>query len=200
MTADRLLVRLALHPPRDRPLCLGATLSGTLDFRGSQEAAAADPALPKCVQVSVLLETEEKVHARWSSGAAAGIRKARSSLIPNYMRLSIQLLPSVLKKLPRKKHFQASTDSSSPALLAAVQVQDEHQQLTPDTVLTHFMLSVPPDAPASFSSHLVALRWVLRFEFTTSRKQSGGGWLLGSSGTATERLIWSLPVLVQPAR
>ena len=44
-------MRLALHPPQDGPVCLGATLSGTLDFRGSQEASARDSRTPKCVQV-----------------------------------------------------------------------------------------------------------------------------------------------------
>ena len=48
---DNMLARLTLHPPMDGPLCLGATLCGTVDFSASQEAAAADPSLPKCVQV-----------------------------------------------------------------------------------------------------------------------------------------------------
>lgn len=47
---DSALVRVALHAPPDGPLALGALLAGTLDFRSSQEAAAADPASPRCVQ------------------------------------------------------------------------------------------------------------------------------------------------------
>ena len=43
-------MRVALHAPPDGPLALGALLAGTLDFRSSQEAAAADPASPRCVQ------------------------------------------------------------------------------------------------------------------------------------------------------
>lgn len=46
-----MLARLTLHPPMDGPLCLGATLCGTVDFSASQEAASADPSLPKCIQV-----------------------------------------------------------------------------------------------------------------------------------------------------
>ena len=76
-------------------------------------------------------------------------------------------------------------------------MQDEHQELTPDTVLTHFMLSIPADAPASFSTHLISLRWLLRFEFTTSRAKPAGGWL-GGAGRGTEKLTWTLPLLVAP--
>lgn len=79
------------------------------------------------------------------------------------------------------------------------QVQDEHQELTPDTLLTHFMLSIPFDAPASFSTHLLALRWVLRFEFTTTMQTAGSGWFGGYS-QGMDRLSWSLPILVKPSR
>jgi len=47
---DAALVRVALHAPPDGPLALGALLAGTLDFRASQAAAAADAASPRCVQ------------------------------------------------------------------------------------------------------------------------------------------------------
>ena len=47
-----MLAKLSLHPPTNGLLCLGATISGTVDFRESQQAAADDPALPKCVQVA----------------------------------------------------------------------------------------------------------------------------------------------------
>ena len=40
-------------------------------------------------------------------------------------------------------------------------------EVTTDLVLSHFIFSLPVDAPASFATHLVSLRWVLRFEFTT---------------------------------
>jgi hypothetical protein len=50
-----------------------------------------------------------------------------------------------------------------------LQVWDEHLEVTADLVLSHFVFSLPLDAPASFATHLVTLRWVLRFEFTTRR-------------------------------
>ena len=50
--AEKMLAKLSLHPPTNGLLCLGATISGTVDFRESQQAAADDPALPKCVQVA----------------------------------------------------------------------------------------------------------------------------------------------------
>ena len=61
------LVRLALHPPLEGRLQLGATLAGTLDFRYSQEAAQQSSAAPKCVQVVVMLESEEIVQDRWQA-------------------------------------------------------------------------------------------------------------------------------------
>jgi len=64
---DQPLVRLALHPPLEGRLQLGATIAGTLDFRFSQEAAQQSSAAPKCVQVVVMLETEEVVQDRWQA-------------------------------------------------------------------------------------------------------------------------------------
>ena len=48
---DAALVRVALHAPSDGHVALGSVLSGTLDFRASQEAAALNPEAPRCVQV-----------------------------------------------------------------------------------------------------------------------------------------------------
>ena len=77
----------------------------------------------------------------------------------------------------------------------AVQVWDEHVEVTSDLMLTHFLFSLPLDTPGSFATHLVALRWVLRFEFTTSAAKPAG-WL--SSASTPEQIVWSLPVLVRP--
>lgn len=46
------------------------------------------------------------------------------------------------------------------------QVWDEWQEVTPDTVLTHFTFSIPPDGPPSFATPAISLRWLLRFQFT----------------------------------
>lgn len=84
-------------------------------------------------------------------------------------------------------------------LFFILQVQDEHQELTPDTLLTHFMLSIPHDAPASFSTHLITLRWLLRFEFVTNSKPAATSWL-SSGAVGSEKLSWALPILVMPSR
>ena len=86
--------------------------------------------------------------------------------------------------------------SSKILMLESLQVQDEYQELTSDTLLTHFMLSVPATATASFSTHLVSLNWLLRFEFVTMTVSASTGWLGGSS-KHVDRLIWTLPLLVQ---
>lgn len=67
-------------------------------------------------------------------------------------------------------------------------VHDEHIEMTPDTIATHFLFSLPPDATPSFQTPLVALRWVLRFHFVARR----------GKGKATEQLAWTLPVPVLP--
>ena len=48
---DAAVGRVALHAPSDGHVALGSVLSGTLDFRASQEAAALNPEAPRCVQV-----------------------------------------------------------------------------------------------------------------------------------------------------
>lgn len=82
------------------------------------------------------------------------------------------------------------------------QVWDEWSELTPDTVLTHFMFSIPLDAPPSFSSPALRLRWLLRFRFTSAAAApaSGGGWglRLGGSAPAPEDISWTLPLTVLP--
>ncbi|CAD7696629.1 unnamed protein product, partial [Ostreobium quekettii] len=42
----------------------------------------------------------------------------------------------------------------------------EHMELTSDVLVTNFTFSVPPGAPPSFRTPLLALSWVLRFEFS----------------------------------
>jgi len=87
---DQPLVRLALHPPLEGRLQLGATIAGTLDFRFSQEAAQQSSAAPKCAQVVVMLETEEVVQDRWqapSKRQTGPVRKVGSDLNP-WTRLS----------------------------------------------------------------------------------------------------------------
>lgn len=71
-------------------------------------------------------------------------------------------------------------------------------ELTQDTLLTHFMFTVPADGPASFATPLVALRWVLRFELTAMYigADEAGQRVLGKE--PAETLSWVLPVLVYP--
>ncbi|DBB01899.1 TPA: hypothetical protein ACH3X1_000495 [Trebouxia sp. C0004] len=152
---DQPLVRLALHPPLEGRLQLGATIAGTLDFRFSQEAAQQSGAAPKCVQVVVMLETEEVVQDRWQA-------------------------PGKRQTGPVRK------------------VYDEHQELTANTILTHFMFSLPFEECPTFSTHLVQYKWVLRFEFTATYQQKGSGWGLGKTNTSPEQITWLLPILVWP--
>ena len=79
-----------------------------------------------------------------------------------------------------------------------VQVYDEHQELTANTILTHFMFSLPFEECPTFSTHLVQHKWVLRFEFTATYQQKGSGWGLGKTNKSPEQITWLLPILVWP--
>lgn len=79
-----------------------------------------------------------------------------------------------------------------------MQVYDEHQELTPNTLLTHFMFSLPFAECPTFSTHLVQHRWALRFEFTATYQQSGSSWGLGKGSKSPEQITWILPILVWP--
>ena len=74
------------------------------------------------------------------------------------------------------------------------QVYDEHSELTGDLLLTHFILSIPPDAWPSFATPLVSLRWLLHFELVSHVPQGPRGWLGGTQ--QPDRLSWTLPLLV----
>lgn len=84
-----------------------------------------------------------------------------------------------------------------PVTCAVLQVHDEHQELTPDTVLTHFMFSLPSEECPTFTTHLIQHTWLLRFEFTTVYQPQSSGWGL-SKAKAPETVSWLLPILVAP--
>ena len=86
---DHPLVRLALHPPLEGRLQLGATIAGTLDFRFSQEAAQQSNAAPKCVQVVVMLESEEIVEDRWGAPGKRQVGSVRKVWIFSVSKSSL---------------------------------------------------------------------------------------------------------------
>ena len=96
------LVRVALHPPLEGRLQLGATIAGTLDFRFSQEAAQQSSAAPKCVQVVVMLESEEVVQDRWQAPSKRQAGPVRKVCLPVALppSLSRLFLPSVSSCFP----------------------------------------------------------------------------------------------------
>ena len=80
----------------------------------------------------------------------------------------------------------------------ALQVVEECQQLTQDTIMSHFGFSVPLVSPVSFATPLMSLRWVLRFDFAVQLRPAGGRWpLSGSAPRQSQKITWLLPVLVR---
>ena len=160
----------------------------------------------------MLLETEEVISEGFQSSKSTrlqngAIRKVALSLKARCQTLHGVVLPcnvlSCSKAVNSIEHggivwpaqLICTTGCLVDAQRHAMQVWDEHVEVTSDLMLTHFLFSLPLDAPASFATHLVALRWVLRFEFTTSAAKPAG-WLSG--GSSPEQIVWSLPVLVRP--
>ena len=100
-------------------------------------------------------------------------------------------LKGLVAQQSRSMHRRAQ-QSTPCCCLFPLQVYDEHQELTPDTILTHFLFSLPVDAPPSFATQLVSLRWVLRFEFTAAH-QSSSSWL---GSRKPDQISWMLPIHV----
>jgi hypothetical protein len=157
---DQPLVRVSLHPPLEGSLQPGSTLAGTLDFSQAVPADGGQPGAgptPRCMQVLILLETEEIVEQPWRRQVAGG--------------------GGVIRR-----------------------VHDEHLELTGDTGCTHFLFTIPPDAPPSFQTPLMQLRWLLRFQFTAALPPPGGKAAADWSPLQgkLEQLTWALPITVLP--
>lgn len=63
------------------------------------------------------------------------------------------------------------------------------QEVTHDVLLTSFQFTLPRDAPESFCTPLVSLRWQLRFELLV-QGGTGGRW------AKPDELVWLLPLTV----
>mmetsp|Transcript_21272 Transcript_21272/g.46656 ORF Transcript_21272/g.46656 Transcript_21272/m.46656 type:complete len:540 (-) Transcript_21272:86-1705(-) len=78
-------------------------------------------------------------------------------------------------------------------------VHDEFHEVTFDALETHFLFSIPPDAEVTFSTSLVQLRWLLRFEFVALSVQPGHKAPITTS-TDVNRMSWRMPVVVRPSK
>ena len=70
-------------------------------------------------------------------------------------------------------------------------LQQEVHEVTQDVLFTSFTFTIPHEAPASFETAVVALRWRLRFEFLV-RPAERRRW-----GKPYD-LVWALPLSVRP--
>ena len=62
-------------------------------------------------------------------------------------------------------------------------------ELTPDTLVTNFVFSIPPHAPPSFRTPMASLRWVVRFELSICWPKGGRG-----GRGQPDPLVWALPI------
>ncbi|CAM9197351.1 unnamed protein product [Ascophyllum nodosum] len=78
-------------------------------------------------------------------------------------------------------------------------VVDSFKELTPCVVQSSVALSLPTDAPVSFSTELVTVSWALRFEFIMSPPESR--WAIGGYPPSKASVLrWSMPIKVVPPR
>ncbi|CAM9268617.1 unnamed protein product [Pylaiella littoralis] len=78
-------------------------------------------------------------------------------------------------------------------------VVDSCKELTPCLVQSSVTLSLPMDAPVTFSTELVSISWSLRFEFVMSPPESR--WSLGGFAPSKASVLkWAVPFRVVPPR
>ncbi|GAB4820682.1 hypothetical protein N2152v2_007728 [Parachlorella kessleri] len=159
---EHAIARVSLHPPPEGALYPGATLGGTLELlhpdgpasdsgkEADRQAGAAAAGVPRCMQVLILLETEERLAPQWRPAGKAG---------------------NVIRR-----------------------VYEEQLDLTADIASTHFVFTVPPGSQANFSTPLLQLQWVLRFQFTASTARQGGS--PNPLQGKIDQLTWALPLHV----
>ncbi|BBN02157.1 RAB6A-GEF complex partner protein 2 [Marchantia polymorpha subsp. ruderalis] len=76
-------------------------------------------------------------------------------------------------------------------------VQSEYFETVCDMLNSHFIFSVPLDGPASFSTPLISVQWILRFEFVASPpKVDWSKYAHPLLIEERERGEWSLPIVV----
>ncbi|KAI8475558.1 MAG: hypothetical protein J3K34DRAFT_517367 [Monoraphidium minutum] len=96
---DHPLVRVTLQPPMDAPLQPGAALGVFLDLRAAHGPGADPSVQPTCLQVAVLLQSEEEVNAPYAhrgpkpgSGAEPGPVCAGRTLYAEQSQVTAHLL------------------------------------------------------------------------------------------------------------
>lgn len=75
-------------------------------------------------------------------------------------------------------------------------VYEEQLEITADMAATHFVFTLPPGSQANFTTPLLQLQWVLRFQFTASTPRPGGGGGSNPLQGKIDQLSWALPLFV----
>ncbi|CAM6097364.1 unnamed protein product [Calypogeia fissa] len=76
-------------------------------------------------------------------------------------------------------------------------VQSEYFETVCDMIQSHFIFSIPMDGPPSFSTPLISVQWILRFEFVASPpKVDWSKYAHPLLIEDREKGEWSLPILV----
>ncbi|GLC77795.1 hypothetical protein PLESTB_000955300 [Pleodorina starrii] len=167
---DQPLLRLLLHAPLEAPLQPGATFGGVLDFRQLQ---AAGPT------------------SRWP-GQTGTDRLPTTCYNATALLETEEVLSPECR--PQSKWDGGTTTSGSPYIIRRLHA--EYNELTNDTALTSFVITLPMTATPSFRTPMVSLRWVLRFELTVGPRMNfmSADKRVHPLRPPLEQLIWTLPL------
>ena len=101
------------------------------------------------------------------------------------------------------KHTAAASAASAAEVHGTIRkVHDECAEVTAHLAESHFLFSVPPDAEVSFSTPLVAVRWLLRLELVVLPTLALAGDSTPpqppSPASSPQRMHWVMPLIVRP--
>eukprot|EP00899_Mesostigma_viride_P026351 jgi/Mesvir1/6900/Mv09060-RA.1 len=148
----------------------------------------------------------------FSQSHAAGARY-RCLQVLSTLEMEEVLAREVLHPARRAALAAAPPGGSSSSLSGSSfrKVQDEWMEYTCDTLHTHFIFTLPSDAPSTFATPFVSVRWLLRFEFVavvvggseSAVGAKGGGAPPPSTveaarraGAQIEHVMWAVPLHV----
>jgi Rgp1 len=166
-SGDAKILRFMLYKLEYGP---GDVVLGTFDLTGAD---------CPCQQICASLQMEEKSSTAWSSSTTnAGNNNSSSSgtaSVAATPRNSSAGQPQAAAAAAASANGAA--DDATKTTVAAVvpaaaatpvhrRIVDVFHELTPCTLVSSLALALPADAPLSFQTDLVSVRWVLKFEFT----------------------------------
>jgi Rgp1 len=162
-SGDAKILRFMLYKLEYGP---GDVVLGTFDLTGAD---------CPCQQICASLQMEEKSSTAWTTASTASTNSSNSgtasvAATPRNTAAGQTPVAAVTANGAGDDADKVATAPAAVATAAATPVHrrvvDVFHELTPCTLVSSLALALPADAPLSFQTDLVSVRWVLTFEFT----------------------------------